>query len=144
MYFNSLICSLMTSSSQTLNITCRDVKGQQRRKVGKMKEKNGRSTAEEQRCLTSNFIKRNHLQLFIDPFSVLIGRRLIPFKVLIGQFRRRTPWQVLCDRLLWKVWCLPGRSYLRPSSSYGRRGGGGGKRHRGIQPLHMLSPLEKA
>lgn len=56
------------------------------------KNNNGESTEEEQRCLTSNFIKRDHLQLFIDPFLVLIGRRHTPFKVPIGQFRRRTPW----------------------------------------------------
>lgn len=38
------------------------------------RKKNLRSTEEEQRCSTSNFNKRNHLQLFIDPFSALTGR----------------------------------------------------------------------
>lgn len=75
---------------------------------------------------------------------VLIGRRQTPPQIVpVSQFRRRTPWLAPCDKLLQKVWCLPIRSSLRPSSSCGRRGGGGGKRHRGTQPLHMQSQLGK-
>lgn len=45
------------------------------RNVGKMKEKKKlKSTEEQHRCMTSNFNKKNHLQLFPDLFSVLIDR----------------------------------------------------------------------
>lgn len=46
--------------------------------------------------------------------------------------------------MYWKVWCLLGHNFLHPSSSYGRPGGGGGKRHKGNQLLHMLLQLERA
>lgn len=72
----------MTSSSQTLNIIYTDVKVAEE-EGRKDERKNLRSTAEEQRCLTSNFIKGNHLWLFIDPFSVLIGRRHFHLKFLL-------------------------------------------------------------
>lgn len=72
-----------------------------------------------------------------------IGRRTF-FKALIIQVRHRTPWWGLCDTVHWKVWCLPGHNCLHPSSSYGRPGGGGGKRHKGNQLLHRLLQLERA
>lgn len=75
---------------------------------------------------------------------VLVGGIFLIFKVRIIQFRRRTPWWGLCDTVHWKVWCLPGHNCLHPSSSCGRPGGGGGKRHKGIQPLHKLLQLERA
>lgn len=56
-------------------------KGWQMRNVEKMKEKKKlKSTEEQHRCMTSNFNKKNHLQLFPDLFSVLIDRWRSPVK----------------------------------------------------------------
>lgn len=97
------------------------------------------------RTETLDFIKlhpQDSFPVIYKCFSAAIGRRRTPRNVPIGHVRRRTLWWVLSDRLSWKLWCLPARSCLRPSSSYGRRGGGGGKPHRGIQPLRKRSRLE--
>lgn len=47
---------------------------------------------EEQRGLTLNFSQRNRLQLLINPFVVVIGRRKTSFNFPVGEFRRRTLW----------------------------------------------------